>query len=138
MNTGDTISFGHLFHFYRVEGFAYFMTVNMQAYCGLDCSNCPAWLGYVNDDDELRQETVKKWTTPQFAVTMDTIDCAGCKSDGPHFSFCHSCNVRLCASKRGVETCAHCDDYGCDVLEDWLSHAGEESRKRLETIRNAL
>lgn len=114
------------------------MTVNMQAYCGLDCSECPAQLAYLNDDDNLRQETIQKWSTPEFPVTIDNLDCEGCKSDGRHFVFCSSCTVRQCASKRGVETCAHCDDYGCDILEEWLSHVGESGRERLEKIRDAL
>ena len=114
------------------------MTINMQAYCGLDCAECSAYLGYINDDDKLRRETVEKWNSPRYPVTVDTIDCAGCKSDGPHFSFCNDCTVRLCANKRGVETCAHCSDYGCDILETWLSHAGEDARKRLQTIHDLL
>ena len=114
------------------------MTINMQAYCGLNCSECPARLAYINNDDELRQETIKKWSTPEFPVTADTLDCIRCKSDGPHFAFCSNCTVRGCASKRGVETCAHCDDYGCDVLEEWLSHVGEKGRETLEKIRAAL
>jgi hypothetical protein len=121
-----------------IDKSSYLMTVNMQAYCGLDCSDCPARLAYVDDDESLRQETAKKWNTPEFPVTAENLDCAGCKSDGPNFTFCGSCTVRLCASKRGVETCAHCEDYGCDVLEEYLSHVGEEGRKRLEAIRESL
>ena len=114
------------------------MTINMQAYCGLDCSECPAHLAYINDDDKLRQETAQKWNSPQYPVTVDMIDCAGCKSDGPHFGFCNACTVRICASKGGVDTCAHCADYGCETLEEWLSHAGKEARERLQVIHDAL
>jgi hypothetical protein len=114
------------------------MTVSMQAYCGIDCSECPARLVHLNNDDKLRQETIKKWSTPEYSVTEDTLDCEGCKSDGLHFAFCSSCTVRACASKRGVETCAHCDDYGCDILEEYLSHVGEEGRVRFERIRATL
>ena len=114
------------------------MTVNMQAYCGLDCSECPARLAFINNDDELRQDTIKKWSTPEFPVTSDTLDCEGCKSDGIHFAFCSKCTVRECAASRGVETCAHCNDYSCDILEEWLSRAGEKARETLENIRAAL
>lgn len=114
------------------------MTTHKQAYCGLDCSRCPAHLAYVNDDDELRRDTVEKWNSPQYPVTIHTIDCAGCKSDGPHFSFCKDCGVHVCASKRGVETCAHCADYGCDILEEWLSHTGDDARERLQLIHDTL
>ncbi|TFG34109.1 DUF3795 domain-containing protein [Candidatus Thorarchaeota archaeon] len=114
------------------------MIINMQAYCGLDCSECPAHIAYINDDDSMRSETVEKWNSPQFPVTVDMLDCAGCKSEGPHFAFWSKCNIQLCASKRNVETCAHCGDYGCDTLEEWLTHAGENSRKKLESIHDSL
>lgn len=138
MAQDHAISFGYLFRFYSMEETSYLMTINTQAYCGLDCADCPARLAYLNDDNELRQETVKKWSTPQYPVTAETIDCAGCKSEGPHFLFCNDCTVRLCANDRGVQTCAHCDDYGCEILEEYLSHVGEEGRKRLEAIRESL
>lgn len=110
----------------------------MQAYCSLHCTDCPAHLAYINDDDKLKRETAEKWNSPQFPVTVDMLDCAGCKSKGPRFVFCEKCNVRLCASKRHVETCAHCSQYGCDTLEEWLKQAGDSARKRLESIHNAL
>ncbi len=114
------------------------MTVSMRAYCGINCAECPAHLAYVNDDDKLRRETVEKWNSPEFPVSVDNIDCAGCKSDGPHFTFCSKCTIHACASKRGVETCAHCEDYGCDILEEWLVQSGDEHRKNLEKYRASL
>lgn len=111
----------------------------MQAYCGLDCSTCPAYtLAFVKDDDRLRRETAEKWSSPDFPVTADMLECAGCKSSGPHFAFCSDCGVRACASERGVETCAHCEDYECDIIEGLLSMMGEDARKRLESIRASL
>lgn len=114
------------------------MNVDMQAYCGLDCTDCSARLAFVNNDDKLRFDTAEKWNSPQFPVKIDMLDCAGCKSNGPHFAFCSKCNIRICASEHHVETCAHCKDYGCDTLQEWLSQAGEDARKRLESIRTAL
>ncbi len=115
------------------------MTDNTVAYCGLNCEECPAYLAYKNDDDNLRKEAATKWGSPEFPVKPADVNCGGCKMKGdPMFKFCSTCTVKACASKRGVETCAHCDDYGCDVLEEWLSHAGDESRQRLENLRAAL
>ena len=109
------------------------------AYCGLNCDECPAKLAKLNDDDALRAKMQQEWGSDDYPLSKDDINCDGCKTKGGlHFKFCGSCTVRKCASGRGVDTCAHCKDYGCEILESWLSHAGEESRQRLEKMRAAL
>ncbi|MHA1907376.1 MAG: DUF3795 domain-containing protein [Candidatus Thorarchaeota archaeon] len=109
------------------------------AYCGLDCDACPAKLAKMNDDDDLRTKMQQEWGSDEYPLSMNDINCDGCKtSDGVHFKFCASCSVRKCASEKGVETCAHCDNYGCDILETWLSNAGDESLQRLEKLRAGM
>ena len=108
------------------------------AYCGLICEECPAYIAKQTNDDALREETLKKWSSPDYPLTKADIECDGCKGTGVHFKFCESCAVRTCASAKGVETCAHCPDYGCETLEEWLSHAGEKPREILENLRSSL
>jgi hypothetical protein len=80
-----------------------------------------------------------EWGSPDFPVTAADINCVGCKvEDEPKFKFCAACSVKTCASDRGVETCAHCDDYGCDTLEGWLAMAGDELRQKLDKMHTAL
>ena len=113
--------------------------VSNLAYCGLNCSECPAYIALRNNDDNLRAETLKKWSSPEYPLTSEDINCDGCKSsDGALFKFCGECAVRNCASERMVETCAHCPDYGCDTLQEWLSHAGDKPREILENLRSSL
>ncbi|NHI83332.1 MAG: DUF3795 domain-containing protein [Candidatus Thorarchaeota archaeon] len=132
------INFGHLSNFYIVTSTSVPMNDTIRAYCGLWCSSCPAYLAYINDDDKIRQETAEKWNSPDFPVSPETLDCAGCKSDGPHFAFVSNCPVHQCAHQHGVETCAHCEDYGCDILQEWFAKAGDEHRKNLERYRASL
>ena len=109
------------------------------AYCGLKCDECPAYLAKLENNDELRRETLEKWGSPEYPLEIKDINCDGCKApDGVHFKFCGSCTVRQCASEKGVETCAHCPDYGCATLQEWLSHAGDTSKKILEDLRDIL
>ncbi len=42
--------------------------------------------------------------------------------------------MRACGIQRGVETCAHCEDFICDNVRQ----AGDENIKRLEAIRASL
>lgn len=115
------------------------MTVNMIAYCGLDCATCPAHLAWKTDDDNLREKQAVEWGSPKYPLTAKDIDCVGCKVDArPKFKYCGACSVKTCANERGVETCAHCDDYGCDTLEAWFAQMGDTSRQRLEKIRASL
>ena len=114
------------------------MTDSMRAYCALNCTECPAYIAYLSNDDKLKRETAEKWNSPEFPVTADELSCAGCKAEGPHFKFCATCTVAACASKRGVESCAHCDDYGCDTLEEWLSHSPAGHRENLDKYRASL
>ena len=109
------------------------------AYCGLNCAECPAYLATLNNDSDLRASTQEKWNTTEYPVTLEDINCEGCKANsGIHFKWCNQCAVRGCASKRGVESCAHCDEYICGTLTKWLSQTGDEAKERLEKIRDAL
>ena len=106
--------------------------------CGINCEECPAYLAKQNEDDALRLATLEKWSSPEYPLTKEDINCDGCKIDGEHFKFCSECAIRDCVSDKGVETCAHCDQYMCDVLKNWLSQAGDGPRETLERIRAAL
>ena len=69
--------------------------------------------------------------------TEDLGDCDGCKTEsGRLFSGCSKCQVRKCARERGVENCAHCDEYPCEELEK-LSAKEPEVKKRLERNYNS-
>jgi hypothetical protein len=115
------------------------MKEDMLAYCGLDCSKCPAFVAKQADNYELRKKTADEWTTPGFSVMPDEVFCDGCKTtDGTRFKYCASCNLRNCASNRGAETCAHCDDFGCELMNKTLEMLGEYARSTLESIRESL
>ncbi|MFW9908803.1 MAG: DUF3795 domain-containing protein [Candidatus Thorarchaeota archaeon] len=109
------------------------------AYCGLDCSKCGALLAKANNDYELRKVTAVEWSTPEFAVLPEEVNCDGCRTaGGTHFKYCAKCDVRQCASQRGVKTCAHCSDYACEKLKKNLDILGEYARSTLESIRASL
>ena len=109
----------------------------IQAYCGLDCGECEAYIATQENDRAGLEEVAKKWTEQYGAKKMsaDMCICDGCSS-GKRTSTAHAvnCGIRLCASARGVTTCAHCDDYGCETLQGFFAFA-PVLKEKLETIR---
>ncbi|MHA1484024.1 MAG: DUF3795 domain-containing protein, partial [Candidatus Thorarchaeota archaeon] len=88
------------------------MTEKMMSYCGLICTNCGAYIAKRTNDDELRSKTAKRWSSPEWTVKPEEINCDGCTSDSDElFKHCYECGVRACSRERSVETCAHCSDY---------------------------
>ena len=111
----------------------------MIAVCGLDCSECGAYLATRDDDDEKRAETARKWSE-LYGVEMKPVDinCTGCVSEGGvHFQHCSVCEIRRCGLGRGVVNCAHCDDYACERLTEFFRMA-PECKVSLDRIRARL
>ncbi len=112
----------------------------IQAYCGLDCGECEAYIATQNNDRAGLEATAKKWAQ-QFGgnlVAAEACICDGCSS-GKRASTAHcaTCAIRLCASKREVVTCAHCADYGCETLKQFFAFA-PILKDKLEAIRKDL
>ena len=112
----------------------------IQAYCGLDCGECEAYSASQVNDLAGLAEVAKKWAA-QFGgkeMGADACICDGCSS-GKRISTAHAatCGIRLCASARGVATCAHCADYGCATLQQFFAFA-PVLKEKLEAIRKEI
>jgi hypothetical protein len=94
---------------------------DMIAYCGLNCVECNAFKATHTKDTERKIQLAKKWTDDDnVEFRPEDIDCDGCKSKRIS-GWCRKiCKVRPCAEKRKVKTCAHCDDYQCEILNEFL------------------
>jgi hypothetical protein len=112
----------------------------MIAYCGLVCTGCPAFVATQSNSDEERKRVVEKWSSDQYPLEIKEINCDGClRTDARLLKFCSECEVRACGIERGVENCAHCDDFGCAKLEKLYGMiSGAEAKERLENIRKTL
>lgn len=109
----------------------------IQAFCGLDCGDCEAYVATQKNDRAGLEATAKKWAAQYGAkhISADMCVCDGCPS-GKRTSTAHAatCAIRLCASARGVATCAHCRDYGCETLKGFFAFA-PVLKDKLEAIR---
>jgi hypothetical protein len=111
----------------------------MIAYCGLDCSACPAFKATQSGDMDELARVAEEWSE-QFGrdIPAESILCDGCKQDtGRLTGYCSICQVRGCGREKDVITCAHCADYACSDLEN---HPGflAEGKANLEKIRESL
>lgn len=118
------------------------------AYCGLDCSGCDVYRATAWDDDELRQAYVHK-VFEQFRIEVEPakVECYGCRDERPKSGYCAWCEVRGCAIERGLENCAHCDEFPCaklDKVHAAMIHVGKAengiawARRNLDRIRAEL
>lgn len=82
----------------------------MIACCGLNCEKCDAYIATVNNDDDLRAKTAKKWTEMNHhLIEPEWINCEGCRTEGIKFYFCSNlCEIRKCVKDKGYETCGNC------------------------------
>ena len=107
----------------------------MIAYCGLDCSVCPAYIATRANDDAKRAECARQWSAQYKSdIKAESINCSGCKAEGIRFNFCNVCAVRTCGSKKGVENCAVCADYGCQNLQ-MMWNMSPDLKNALEALR---
>ena len=115
------------------------MAQKMIAYCGLVCSDCPAFVATQADDMDALAQLAAQWSE-QFGAAMTAEDCMcdGCLVAGHKVGYCRECAVRQCARERGkANNCAHCDDFGCENLTNFWQHA-PYAKITLEGIRKTL
>lgn len=111
------------------------MAEQIIAYCGLVCTECPAFIATRTKDTDKLAALALEWYGQ--AGDAKTCVCDGCTEAGRINQFCRECGVRLCAIERGVTNCAHCPDYGCQKLTGLFQHI-PLARENLERIRAAL
>jgi hypothetical protein len=110
------------------------------AYCGLTCTDCPAYIATQAEDPEALERVVIQWRE-EFdspGLTVELVRCDGCLGTlGHKMAHCFECEVRACALRRGIETCAHCAGYACETLQSFLGMV-PAARARLDGIHAAL
>lgn len=108
---------------------------SMIAFCGLNCSECPAYLATALDDNEARVKVAVEWSqTYGGSFKPEDINCDGCTSQGNKlFAHCRQCSIRACGLLKNVANCGHCEDYICDQLNEFFTHVAS-AKEALDKI----
>jgi hypothetical protein len=99
----------------------------MIAYCGLVCSNCPAFLATKKDDDIAREKTAAFYHEKYgFNLKLEDINCDGCLSEGSKLLiYCQSCDIRRCCREKSLNNCAVCTEQPCEKLKKFHEFSTE-------------
>jgi hypothetical protein len=100
------------------------------AYCGIVCTECPAFIATKNDDDAKRKETAELWSK-QFGqeIKPEDINCEGCTLDtGKKIDHCTVCEIRKCGHEHKV---------ACEKLEKFFQML-PMGKATLDEIRKGL
>jgi len=98
------------------------------ACCGLNCETCDARKATIQNSDELRKATAEKWQKMYnaHAISIESINCTGCREAGVKFSHCGACEIRNCVKAKGYETCGDCADMAtCQIVAMVHKHMPE-------------
>ena len=104
------------------------------AYCGLDCSVCPAYLATQKGDFTEIEKVAKEWSSESLSFKPEDMYCDGCNRDGRLFSWCKECPIKSCCQEKGFQNCAYCEDYFCDNLKMTFDKS-PSAKEMLDEIR---
>jgi hypothetical protein len=107
--------------------------------CGIDCGGCPAYIATRANDAAALAKVAEEWSKAfNFGLNLEEVICDGCLTESKRkYAYIKTCGVRPCALSRGVRTCAHCEDYGCDTLIEFFDNV-PRTRDLLEALRAEL
>ena len=108
------------------------------AICGINCSECPAYIATQKDDDAARAKIAAEWSEPpEMVIQPEDINCDGCRVlEGRRISFIDICDARACGIERKLESCGLCEDYPCDKL-DKIHKIDPKAKETLDGIKAA-
>ncbi len=67
----------------------------LKGYCGFDCSTCPTYKAWKNNDDELRKKLFEKYSSAENPLKIEDFNCSGCNSpEKVFFIHCFKCDIR--------------------------------------------
>jgi hypothetical protein len=82
----------------------------LAAVCGLFCPGCSLLIATHEEPARLAAMATR------MGRTVDELQCDGCRSDRRCFYCTSMCRMKTCAAEKGVDFCADCASFPCEVL----------------------
>ncbi|MHA1996397.1 MAG: DUF3795 domain-containing protein [Candidatus Hodarchaeales archaeon] len=110
------------------------------AYCGLTCTECPAYIAKLTNDQNIREKTAMEWSKGNLKVSAEQINCDGCHAQKNIFIYCENCDIRQCGLEKEITTCTECSEYPCsEKLEQfWQNFNLPLSKTTLDDLHNSM
>jgi len=108
--------------------------------CGLDCSQCEAYIATKNNDDKARVEIARQWSERYGGkCTPEDCICDGCNGDGIiSTAHANNCSVRICANEHDVLNCGYCPEYPCEKISEFLKFLPDFAKENLDNIHKNI
>lgn len=110
------------------------------AYCGLNCSLCPAYIATKAQDKSKLDYVAALFSTKERKFSADDVICDGCSSTRV-FKWTSECPTRNCAREKQLSTCAGCNDNPCKSPTYHWEHSGNQGtsmKNNLEKLRKGF
>lgn len=96
--------------------------------CGLYCGVCSIYYATRDNNQKFMEKLLKFYQSSLPGLenmTAADLACEGCHSDNRTF-FCETCAVKDCNRKKGYAGCHECDDFPCQLIEDFSIPVGKK------------
>lgn len=105
-----------------------FKNKELMAPCGLYCGTCGVYIATRDGNDKFKQALGNIYGTQP-----EETQCLGCMQPDPPrnlYGYCKSCGIRTCIRKKGFYSCHQCDQWPCDMIQNFGIATGDRVMKR--------
>ena len=92
--------------------------------CGLYCGVCAILIAHKENNVKFKEKLVPVYAP--FTKSVEDIECKGCLSNECVAAFCQVCDIKKCVNKKGIKTCAQCDDFPCKRIKRFVIPVGKK------------
>lgn len=102
--------------------------------CGLYCGVCAIHIAHRENNQKFKERLLSlyqgkvqgKGRLPNAEnLSVEDIRCNGCLSDDI-FMYCRQCDIRECTLKKGYTGCHQCDEFPCQIIEEFPMAVGKK------------
>ena len=101
---------------------------DLMAPCGLHCGTCGVYIATRDGNEKFKTVMGNLYgTKPEETV------CLGCMQTDPSntlYGFCRICAIRDCVKSKGFYSCHQCEEWPCEMIENFALATGVRVMKR--------